>query len=88
VPPVALTQHPDEHRAQRPVLLAVDQEDYTGSSCGAGIADNASVSRDRGTSPEYPDVRYTLDRWVPNGLSQEHSEQDIERITEDHPRGE
>ena len=44
------------------------------------------VSKDRGTSPEYPDVRYTLDRWVPNGLSQEHSEQDIERIAEDHRR--
>jgi hypothetical protein len=45
----------------------------------ACTAHNAGVSKERGTSPEYPDVRYQLDRWVPNGLSPEHTEDDIDR---------
>jgi hypothetical protein len=32
--PLALPQHPDEHRPQRPVLLAVDQELREGATLG------------------------------------------------------
>ena len=34
----------------------------------------------RGTSPEYPDVRFLFDRWVPTGLSPEHTEDEVDRI--------
>ena len=38
--PVAVSQHPDEHRPQRPVLLAVDQE--LGEGAGLRIAPELS----------------------------------------------
>jgi hypothetical protein len=46
----------------------------------------ASVSKGRGTSPEYPDVRYLLDRWVPTGLPPEHSEDEVDRIAAERSR--
>ena len=44
------------------------------------------VSKDRGTSPEYPDVRYLLDRWVPTILPTEHSPHDMDRIAGERSR--
>jgi hypothetical protein len=44
------------------------------------------VSEGRGTSPEYPDVRYQLDRWVPNGLSPEHTEDEVDRMATERSR--
>jgi hypothetical protein len=38
------------------------------------------VSKERGTSPEYPDVPPFYPRFFPTGLPPEHSEDDIDRI--------
>ena len=54
---VSLPQHPYEHRPERPVLLAVDQElgGYTaGSLCGAGSR-CASSSKKGATEPIPPE---------------------------------
>jgi hypothetical protein len=44
------------------------------------------VRNDRGTSPEYPDVRYLLDRWVPTILPTAHSQHDMDRIAGERSR--
>jgi hypothetical protein len=54
--------------------------------CGAGTGIMASVSKDRGTSPEYPDVPPLYPRVYAGGLPPEHSQHDIERIAEEHSR--
>jgi hypothetical protein len=44
------------------------------------------VNRERGTSPEYPDIPPLYPRYFPTGLPPEHSQHDIERIAEEHSR--
>jgi hypothetical protein len=45
-----------------------------------------NVSKDRGTSPEYPDIKPLYPAVKPTGIPPEHSEHDIERIAEEHRR--
>jgi hypothetical protein len=55
-------------------------------SSGDGRRIVRGVRNDRGTSPEYPDVRYSLDRWIGTGLPPEHSEHDVDRIAAERSR--
>jgi hypothetical protein len=43
--PVGLTQHPDEHRPERPILLAVDQE-LGDARVAVGTADDLLLAGD------------------------------------------
>jgi hypothetical protein len=93
---VSRPQHAYEHRPKNPVLLAVDQEfgeraSRAISSVRPMTSRNArrivrGVNRDRGTSPEYPDIPPLYPRYFPTGLPPEHSQHDIERIAEEHSR--
>ena len=93
---LGLPQHPDEHHPKRPVLLAVDQQaDDVRVAAMSPVRPMTSsnarrivrgVSKGRGTSPEYPDVRYLLDRWVPTGLPPEHTEDEVDRIATERSR--
>jgi hypothetical protein len=47
LPPLALSQHPDQHRSERPVLLAVDQQ----------LGEDATLR----VAPELPDPVGPLD---------------------------
>jgi hypothetical protein len=40
----------------------------------------------RGTSPEYPDVRFLLDRWVPTDPDQHIDQREVDRITGERSR--
>jgi hypothetical protein len=48
------------------------------------------VSKERGTSPEYPDIPPLYPSYYPRyaGRPPEHSQHDIERIAEEHSRDE
>ena len=54
-----------------------------------GYAHNASVRKERGTSPEYPDIPPQYPSYYPRGGGRPpESQHDIERIAEEHSREE
>ena len=92
---LSLPQHPYEHRPERPVLVTVDHQ--LGDVRAAAMSPvrrmtsrNArrivrGVSKDRGTSPEYPDLRHASTAG-PAGPPREHSEHDLARIADERTR--
>jgi hypothetical protein len=94
---VGFPQHPDYDRPERPVLLAVDQQLGGGASRAISPVRPMTsrnvrrivrrVSRERGTTPEYPDLRrQDMSRFVSAAPPPDLSQHDMDRIAGERSR--